>query len=230
MSSSYPVQQFATLSGVRLYNASSESCGGSLADSFAHSCNSVFAPMGADLGRRRLLAISERFGFNAEPRLPAEKASTIAKDLRDDLAIGAAAIGQERDLATPLMMASVGATIANGGVRVRPRIVREERKVRRRVVRRRVAEQVRDLMVGVVSYGTGTAAAVPGVTVAGKTGTAELVTTQGAPQRDENTNAWFVAFAPAQDPQVAVAVMLVGAGFGGESAAPVARQVLQAAL
>ena len=127
-------------------------------------------------------------------------------------------------------MASVGATIANGGVRVRPRLAREERKVKRRVVRKRVARQVRDLMIGVVRGGTGTAAAIPGVTVAGKTGTAELVTTHGGPQDDANTNAWFVAFAPAEDPEVAVAVMLVGGGFGGDSAAPIARQVLQAAL
>jgi hypothetical protein len=229
--SSYPVRQFATLSGVRLYNASSESCGGSLANSFAHSCNSVFAPMGADLGRKRLVRYSEKFGFNARPKqIPAAKASTIAADLKDDLAIGAAAIGQERDLATPLQMASVAATIANRGVRVRPRIVREEPKVKRRVVRKRVAAQVRDMMVGVVRGGTGTAAALPGVTVAGKTGTAELVSTHGGPQNDANTNAWFVAFAPAEDPEVAVAVMLVGGGFGGEAAAPVARQVLAAAL
>ena len=231
LSSSYPVRQFATLSGVKLYNASSESCGGSLSVSFAESCNSVFAPMGADLGRKRLVRYAKRFGFNSRPKqIPAAKPSTIAQDLKDDLAVGAAAIGQERDLATPLQMASVGATIANGGVRVRPRLAREERKVKRRVVRKRVARQVRDLMIGVVRGGTGTAAAIPGVTVAGKTGTAELVTTHGGPQDDANTNAWFVAFAPAEDPEVAVAVMLVGGGFGGDSAAPIARQVLQAAL
>ena len=175
--------------------------------------------------------ISERFGFNETPeQIPAIKPSQIAKDLRDDLAVGAAAIGQDRDLATPLQMASVGATIANGGVRVEPRLVREEPKRRRRVVRRKVAATVRDMMVGVVTGGTGTAAALPGVTVAGKTGTAELVPTQGGPVDPENTNAWFVAFAPASDPEVAVAVMLLRAGQGGATAAPVAREVLSAAL
>ncbi len=228
---SFPVRQYATLSGVKLYNASSESCGGSLATSFAHSCNSVFAPLGAKLGAKRLVATAERFGFNADPVLPAEKPSQIVrKDLKDDLATGAAAIGQSTDLATPLTMASVGATIANGGVRARPRVVREEKVVRRRAVRRKVAATVRDMMIGVVRGGTGTAAALPGVTVAGKTGTAELVPTQGGASDPKNTDAWFVAFAPAEAPKVAVAVMLVGAGQGGASAAPVARQVLAAAL
>lgn len=230
-SESFPVRQFATLSGVKLFNASSESCGGSLAASFAHSCNSVFAPMGAELGAKRLVATAERFGFNEPPVLPAQKPSQIVEeDLKDDLAVGSAAIGQSTDLATPLTMASVGATIANGGVRVRPRAVREEPVRRRRAVRRGVAATVRDMMVGVVRGGTGTAAALPGVTVAGKTGTAELVPTQGRGADPKNTDAWFVAFAPAEDPEVAVAVMLVRAGQGGTSAAPVARAVLAAAL
>jgi peptidoglycan glycosyltransferase len=82
-------------------------------------------------------------------------------------------------------------------------------------------------MVSVVRGGTGTAAALPGVQVAGKTGTAELVANSKDPK---DADAWFVAFAPASDPTVAVAVMLVGAGFGGTAAAPIARQVLAAAL
>ena len=229
-SSSYPVQTAATLSGVRLANASNESCGGSLATSFAHSCNSVFAPLGAKLGAKRLLRFAEAFGFNEKPRLPGEKPSTVARDLKDDLAVGSAAIGQERDLATAVQMASVGATIANRGVRVRPRVVASERAGRRRVVSRRVAAQVRDMMLGVVRGGTGNAAALPGVDVAGKTGTAELRPTNGGPIDPRNTDAWFVAFAPASDPSVAVAVMLVGAGQGGATAAPVAREVLAAAL
>jgi cell division protein FtsI/penicillin-binding protein 2 len=157
------------------------------------------------------------------------RASTISapSGLRDSLAVGAAAIGQDRDLATPLEMASVGATIAAGGRRARPRIAASDAVVRRRVVSRRVAHQVRTMMLAVVRSGTGTAAALPGVEVAGKTGTAELRPNS----RDaKDADAWFVAFAPATRPRVAIAVMLVGAGFGGTAAAPIARTVLQAAL
>ncbi len=229
---SFPVRTAATLSGVQLRNAGDEACGGTLTDSFAHSCNSVFAPLGARLGAKRLVAYAERFGFNERLPIPAARPSTIprARELGDELAVGASAIGQDRDLATPLVMASVGATIANDGVRARPRLVRTERRVRRRVVRRRVARQVRDMMLEVVRRGTGTAAALPGVEVAGKTGTAELVPTADGPSDPSNTDAWFVAFAPAPAPRLAVAVMLIGAGQGGASAAPIARSVLASGL
>jgi cell division protein FtsI/penicillin-binding protein 2 len=86
------------------------------------------------------------------------------------------------------------------------------------------------MMLGVVRSGTGTAAALPNVAVAGKTGTAELRPTAGGPSDPRNTDAWFVAFAPALHPTVAVAVMLVGAGAGGAAAAPLAREVLAASL
>lgn len=231
-SSSYPVRTFAVLSGTKLRNASNESCGGTLTNAFAVSCNSVFAPLGAKLGAKTLVASARRFGFGETPKIPAIKPSTIAdaKDLRDDLAVGAAAIGQERDLATPLEMATVGATIGAGGVRARPHLARTDPVVRRRVVSEKVAHQVRAMMLQVVRSGTGTAAALPGVEVAGKTGTAELRPTADGTPDPKNTDAWFVAFAPATDPQVAVAVMLVGAGQGGASAAPIARKVLAAAL
>jgi cell division protein FtsI/penicillin-binding protein 2 len=228
-SSAFPVRTAATLSGVTLRNAGGESCGGTLTQAFIDSCNSVFAPLGARLGATRLVRTAEAFGFNERPRVPDAKASTIPqpRQLKDSLAVGASAIGQDRDLATPLQMAVVGATIAERGRRARPRIVRSDKVLRRRVVSARVAGQVREMMLGVVRSGTGTAAAVPGVQVAGKTGTAELRPNSSNPR---DADAWFVAFAPASKPRVAVAVMLVGAGFGGTAAAPVARRVLQAAL
>jgi len=229
-SSTYPVRTYATLSGVKLRNASDEACGGTLANAFAVSCNSVFAPLGAKLGARRLIARAEAFGFNEKSRVPAARPNMIARTLKDSLAVGAAAIGQERDLATPLGMAGVGATIAEHGVRARPRIVRSDKVIRHRAVSAKVAAKVRKMMLGVVRGGTGTAAAIPGVQVAGKTGTAELRPTAGGPSDPKNTDAWFVAFAPAGKPRVAVAVMLVGAGAGGKAAAPIARRVLQAAL
>jgi peptidoglycan glycosyltransferase len=228
--SSYPVRTSATLSGVKLANASNESCGGSLAQSFADSCNSVFAPLGAKVGARKLIARAEAFGFNETPRIPVAKPNTISKELPDAIAVGSAAIGQEKDLATPLGMASVAATIGAKGVRAKPRAITEDPVIRHRAVSAKVAGQVRDMMIGVVRGGTGTAAALPGVTVAGKTGTAELRFTGGGASDPKNLDAWFVAFAPADNPRIAVGVMLVGAGAGGKAAAPIAKQVLAAAL
>jgi len=228
-STAYPPATFATLSGVKLANAGDERCGGTLTQAFIESCNSVFAPLGAKVGARRLVETARAFGFGERSAIPAAKPSSIAStaDLRDDLAVGAAAIGQDRDLATPLEMASVGATIALGGRRARPRIATIDPVVRHRAISAKTARQVRSMMIDVVRSGTGTAAALPGVQVAGKTGTAELRPHSKDPK---DADAWFVAFAPARDPQVAVAVMLVGAGFGGQTAAPIARQVLAAAL
>ena len=227
--SSYPIRTFAVLDGTKLRNASNEACGGTLTNAFVVSCNSVFAPLGARLGARRLIAIARKFGFDERlnDRVPAAKPATISSDLRDSLAVGAAAIGQDRDLATPLVMAGVGATIAEGGRRPRLRIATIEPKRFTRAVSGRVARQVRGMMLQVVRSGTGTAAAIPGVEVAGKTGTAELRPNSTNPK---DADAWFVAFAPATHPKAVVAVMLVGAGFGGKAAAPVARAVLQAAL
>jgi penicillin-binding protein A len=150
--------------------------------------------------------------------------------LKDSLAVGAAAIGQDRDLATPLEMASVGATIAERGVRAKPRVVRADKVIRHRAIRARTARQVRQMMIGVVQSGTGTAARISGVQVAGKTGTAELRPTAGGPSDPKNTDAWFVAFAPAGHPRVTVGVLLTQAGAGGAAAAPVAHDILVAAL
>ena len=215
--STYPVRTSATLSGVRLRNAGDEACGGSLTHALTVSCNAVFAPIGARLGAKRLAQAAQRFGFNQVPRVPSAVASRFpaARELRDSLAVGAAAIGQDRDLATPLQMAAVAATIANRGMHAAPRIAASEKVVRRRAVSARVASQVREMMRSVVRSGTGTAAALPGVDVAGKTGTAELRPTADAKPDPKNTDAWFVAFAPAAKPRVAVAVMLVGAGGAG---------------
>ena len=228
-STDYSIRTSATLSGVELRNAGGEACGGSLTEAFTVSCNSVFAPLGAKLGARRLVDMARAFGFDQQPNIPAAKPSTISppSQLRDDLAVGAAAIGQDRDLATPLQMASVGATIALDGRRVQPRITTIDPVILEPVLTPNVAHQVRSMMIQVVRSGTGTAAAIPGVQVAGKTGTAELRPNSTNPK---DSDAWFVAFAPAEHPKVAVAVMLVGAGFGGTSAAPIARHVLQVAL
>ena len=174
----YPVQTAATLSGVTLRNAGGEACGGTLANSFAHSCNSVFAPLGAKLGARRLVAAARAFGFGEQPRIPDAKPSTISPsaELRDDLAVGAAAIGQDRDLATPLAMASVGATIANGGRRARA--ADHHARASSAAARRLDARGARGARDDDRRRPLGhrhRRRRFPGVQVAGKTGTAELV-------------------------------------------------------
>ena len=242
-SASFPVQTSTLLSGVELQNANGESCGGSLAASFAHSCNTVFAPLGAKLGARRLVAAAERFGFNEESDVVGAPPGSIpaAGDIGDDLAVGSSAIGQGLVTATPLRMATVAGAIANHGVLVRPTFLRGERGRRTRATSAATARRIKDYMRLVIQDGTGGAAAIPGVKVAGKTGTAELRNTvpddtatpdptQPLVDDTTDTDAWFVAFAPANRAKVAVAVLLVGQGAGGATAAPAAKVVLEEAL
>jgi peptidoglycan glycosyltransferase len=234
----FPIDSAATIDGVELENANGEYCGGTFRESFAHSCNSVFAPLGVKVGAQRLVDAAERFGWNADATVPGEVPSTLppAPDIQTPLEVGSTAIGQYRTLATPLQMASVAQTIASHGVRHLPTLALGDSTRSVRVVRRRTARTIQSLMVDVVAYGTGTAAALPGVKVAGKTGTAELEDTRD-PETGEvkppdplNTDAWFTAYAPAGKPKIVVAVMLVRAGAGGATAAPAARVVLDAAL
>jgi peptidoglycan glycosyltransferase len=234
----FPIASAATIDGVELENANGEYCGGTFRNSFAHSCNSVFAPLGVKVGAARLVAAAERFGWNADPTVPGEVPSTLppAPDINTPLEVGATAIGQYRTLATPLQMASVAQTIASHGVRHLPTLAPGASTRSVRVVRPRIARTIQSLMVDVVAYGTGTAAALPGIKVAGKTGTAELENTRDPetgetkPSDPSNTDAWFTAYAPAPHPKIVVAVMLVRAGAGGATAAPAARVVLDAAL
>jgi peptidoglycan glycosyltransferase len=228
----FPVETGAVLSGVTLSNASGESCGGTFVNSFAQSCNSVFAPLGVKVGADRLVATAERYGFNEQPSVPGAAESSLppADQTGDDLAVGSTAIGQAKVLATPLQMTSIAATIAAGGMRAHPTMVRGARPNLTRVTTPGVAATIRRLMVAVVKSGTGTKAAIPGVQVAGKTGTAELGGPPGANEDPNNSDAWFVSFAPAIRPRVAVGVMLVKAGAGGDFAAPVAHDVLVDAL
>ncbi|HYV16858.1 MAG TPA: penicillin-binding transpeptidase domain-containing protein [Conexibacter sp.] len=242
--STYPIQDAAVIDGVTLQNANGEYCGGTLEQAFAHSCNSVFAPLGAQLGARRLVDVAERYGFDEQPAIPGAAESTIpsAREIGDDLAVGSSAIGQGLVQATTLQMTDVAATIAMRGRRPQPtlRLGDEPRFVR--VTRRSVAREVARMMLAVVRYGTGTAAAIAGVEVAGKTGTAELESTvppddrtpQDPPRPDAppplKPDAWFVAYAPERRPRIAVGALLVEAGAGGDVAAPAARGVLLAGL
>jgi penicillin-binding protein A len=244
-SAAFPVQTSATLSGVPLQNANGEACGGTLEQSFAESCNSVFAPLGARLGARRLVAEAELFGFNEDPGVPGAARSTLppAGQIGDDLAVGSTAIGQGKVLATALQMALVAATIGERGLRPRPTLDVHATRPAIRATSPSVARTIARYMRAVVTGGTGVGAAVPGVQVAGKTGTAELRSTvQPSPsatpgpsqppvQNDpSDTDAWFTAFAPLRHPRIAVAVLLVGQGAGGATAAPTAKPVIEAAL
>ncbi len=244
-------------SGARVvHNAHDEVCGGTFVEAFADSCNSVFAPLGVKVGANRLVDTAERYGFNQTPSLynasataatqPNKMSIPSAAELRaeptnTDLSV--TAFGQGKVLATPLGMASVAQTVANGGVRSPTSIVKDPglksaaKDVE--VTSSSNARVLKGLMRAVVTQGTGTQAALPGIQVAGKTGTAELGPKPGQPtpppgQEDtakQIIDGWFIAFAPANKPKLAIGVMLIDAsGDGGTTAAPIAREILGSAL
>jgi len=248
---SFPYATSTKIEGVEIQNANGESCGGSLESSFAQSCNSVFAPLGAKLGAKRLVSTAERFGFNEDTGLVTAARSTIpsADEIGDDLAVGSSAIGQGKVLATPLQMALIAAAVGENGSRPLPTLLKGASTRHVQATTRSVARTIKSYMRAVVTGGTGAGASIPGVKVAGKTGTAELRTTvkpqatpdpvtgviPPQPQDDRqddttDTDAWFTSFAPLTKPRVAVCVLLVGQGAGGATAAPAAKLVLEAAL
>ncbi|MBN9622834.1 MAG: hypothetical protein J0H06_07765, partial [Actinobacteria bacterium] len=234
-------------------NANGEYCGGTFRQAFAESCNADFLPLGPQIGNEEMVGIAEKFGFNSPPTLysaaiakevePAE--STIPTEIGEEVDLAVSAIGQGEVLATPLQMASVAQTIANDGVRMPTSIVRTK-KLRPamkpvRVMTKKTADKLTELMTGVVTEGTGTAGAIAAGQVAGKTGTAELGQVvenengeEEIPEGEEATpqhkkDAWFSAFATVEKPKLAIGVLLIEAeAAGGEVAAPVASQVLSA--
>jgi hypothetical protein len=228
----YPYARYALLNGWKLHNFHHEDCGGSLILSFAVSCNSVFGPLAVSVGGPKLVAMANAFGFNhpASIAYPVPESVTPAvPTLTSALDLGVAGIGQGGVDATPLQMASVAQTIGSGCTLKPPYLIRRPLSAREphvpvRACSRKIAHEVTTMMEAVVSEGTGTSAAIPGVTVAGKTGTSEVG------PANVPTDAWFIAFAPVGAPKVAVAVLVVKGGVGGDVAAPIARQVLEAAL
>jgi penicillin-binding protein A len=233
----------------QLHNFGGEHCLGgaselTLAQALQVSCNVVFGEIGLRLGAAKLVAQAQRFGFDgnvpfdlpfAEGSIP--QASAFAHALP---AVAFSAIGQQSVGANPLQMALIASAIANHGVEMAPRLVTQIRDSSGRVVKTilptvygqpisaSTAAQMTAMMVNVVNAGTGTAAQIQGIQVAGKTGTAQTV--GGKP------HAWFVCFAPAQQPRIAVAVVVLNGGnlgseaTGGQVAAPIARAILQAGL
>jgi Penicillin binding protein transpeptidase domain/Penicillin-binding Protein dimerisation domain len=237
LSTQFPVQTSATIDGYTMQNANGEACGGTLLNAFAVSCNSVFAPLGVTVGARRLVATAKRFGFDQPSSIPGAAESEIPSPdkIGDALAVGSSAIGQGVVQTTPLEMADVAATIAMGGRRPIPTLLAHQRPRFVRVTSARVAHEVEQMMIAVIAYGTGTAAQIPGVQVAGKTGTAELTntaTTSNNPNASspKNTDAWFVAYAPVGHPRYVVGALFPNQGYGGAAAAPPVRQILVSAL
>lgn len=206
-----------------------------LTGAFALSSNVDFAQIALELGPDKWYEEAQRWGFGqpidftldaSRDRLPAR--GTLSPGILAQLGFGQANL-----LVTPLRMALIGATIASGGAEPRPFLVRAVHGggldetlggagTLATPVSADVAAEVRQLMIAVVQEGTGTAAALPDVEVAGKTGTA----TNPAGR----SHAWFVAFAPADAPRVAVAIVVENAGYGGVVAAPIAKRVIAAAL
>jgi len=240
--------------GVPLYNFGKEKCGGSMLDGFIVSCNTTFAQIGFDLGETFATGI-QNFGVQTAPPLlsgsgfdPPIVASTGPQPgtfALNQPKFMQAAIGQNEVAVTPLEMALVAEAVASGGTIVQPHVVDCVLDPNDRVVKRvgthvyknaidaKTADTMRSFMLAVVNdpRGTGTAAQIPGVQVAGKTGTAENVPGQ-------NPHAWFIAFAPADHPRWAVAVLVEHGGkngpdaeaTGGRVAAPIAKQMIETLL
>jgi peptidoglycan glycosyltransferase len=242
----FEINDGINVGGRFLNNANGEYCGGTFRQAFAQSCNSVFAPLGPKIGNDDLVAAAEAFGFNHPltlyaPQLvravdPAE--STIPQEIGEEVDLGVSAIGQGEVLATPLEMASVAQTIANDGVREPTSIVNNKRlrphPESTRVMSKALAGELTELMIGVVTEGTGTAGAIEQGQVAGKTGTAELGPKPGQEDAEnpiQRKDAWFSAFVPANKPKLAIGVLLIEAeAAGGEVAAPAAAEVLSVGM
>ena len=237
------------ISGTPLNNFSDAQFGDiTLTEALTNSVNTVWGQVAEKLGHDRMAEYMTRFGFDSDPPLDYPDGQMLASGVYDEgkllppgskeVDIGRVGIGQERLRVTPLQMAEVAATVANGGVRMKPQLTsrivdvdgrtieRIEPEEAQRVMSSQTAQQLTQMMANVVREGTGTAAALQGIEVAGKTGTAEL----NIPRRINQP--WFIGFAPRNNPRIAIAVTLenlVGAQ-GGVVAAPIAKAVMQELL
>ncbi len=238
-----------TISGVPLNNDGGESFGNvDLTFALTHSINTVWAQVGEDVGARTMQRYMDRLGFNRQVAvdLPGSERRPsgeychhrFVRATNRCVDVGRMAIGQDKLQVTPLQMAMVAASVANKGILMRPflatRAINPEGRTTlqndpqelSRVMSPATADKVTAMMTRVVQEGTGTEAALAGIDVAGKTGTAEI-------DVDRNiTQPWFIAFAPAKAPRIAIAVTIertVG-GFGGTDAAPIAKAVMESIL
>lgn len=230
-----------------LPNFGGSSCGAddqtTLANALRISCNTAFASLGVDLGDDAIREQAEKFGFGDDSLTVPMKVSESSYPADPNAAQTAlTAIGQESVRSTPLQMAMVAAAIANDGELMTPYLIDTVRtadldvisqtdpSVYSQAVSADTAQQLTDMMLGVVQSGSGTAAQISGVEVAGKSGTAQTGV------EGESPHAWFTAFAPADNPQVAVAAIVLNGGdtgseaTGGRVAAPIARAVMEAVI
>jgi peptidoglycan glycosyltransferase len=227
--------------GVKLRNFSGESCPAkvTLTQALQHSYNTAFAGVGLKVGGTKLQDVAERFGFNARPDFSLRSVASAFPEGINAPQSAQSAIGQYDVRATPLQMAQVAAAVANRGVLMRPYVVSQllrpdlsvldktSPQVQGRPISGATAAALTQMMIAVVQGGTGTRAQIPGVTVAGKTGTA---------QNAGPAHAWFIGFAPADNPTIAIAVLVENGGGGGDNAtggrvaAPIAQAVMAARL
>ncbi len=236
------------VSGVPLNNDSDQSYGQiTLTQALAQSVNTVYAQVAERVGKPTMERYMQRFGFDAKPPLdfPSDEMSASGEYFEERLTpptselvdLGRMGIGQDHLQATPMQMVQVAAAVANHGTLMVPHLTkaiinsegqtveRVQPKVQSVVMTPSTAAEVTRMMEAVVNEGTGETAKIPGIQVAGKTGTAEIV------QGQSTNNAWFIAFAPASDPTVAVAATVAGVpGYGATFAAPVAKRVMEALL
>lgn len=230
-----------------LENYGGSACGGgptaSLREAFARSCNTAFVELGLDTGADKLKSAAQAFGLDSPPApIPLQVAESTVGPISDGAALGMSSIGQRDVAVTPLQNAMVAATIANDGVTMAPYLVDTLKgpdlsniattapTEQRRAVSPQVATTLTDLMVGAEQV-TQQKGAIAGVQIASKTGTAE----HGTDPRNTPPHAWYIAFAPAQAPKVAVAVLVENGGdrlsaTGGAVAAPIGRATIAAAL
>jgi len=231
-----------------LENYNGSTCGpnptASLRDAFARSCNTAFVELGIKDGADAIKDEASAFGIGPNtPAIPLPVADSTVGDISDDAALGQTSIGQRDVAVTPLENAVIAATVANGGVRMQPNLISQLQAPdltdlstpspvsMGQAISPAVAATLTDLMIGSENF-TGGDGKIPGVQIASKTGTAE----HGVNPRETPPHAWYIAFAPAQNPTVAVAVIVENGGdrglaaTGGSVAAPIGRAVIAAGI
>lgn len=224
----------------------------SLDTALTNSVNTWFAQLGQKVGQDKLFAMMEKFGFNSTPPVDLPEEEVYKSGVfeggellgrNDPVDLGRLAIGQERLLVTPLQDAMVAAAVANGGKLMKPqiwkRVVNVDGSVTKTMkptvysepISGKTAEELGTAMEGVVDEGTGTNAAISGVPVAGKTGTAEVPGNEACGGGTEENQAWFMGFAPADHPKIAIAASVeCTTAFGNDVAAPIFREVAETIL